>query len=316
MERIITYEGAYAGLMRDYVAFRQGLGFVMPESSQRILLHLAEQLNAKPLIPEIVDAERSGELTAKRSHESDRTRQARYVVLRQFCLYLNRIGIRSYVPPAGAVKARNTFVPHIVSEDEMSAIIKTAEGETLCWPSMVLKILWCTGVRIGEVATLRVGDFHPSQRSLYIAHAKNDRSRIIPIHMSLADELEGYLSLHVVDRSPEGWLFTGREPGQHRSKKAISNRLRGVYRKAGVLTESGAPIRTHDVRHSFAIKALENMVARGQDVYVTLPFLSAYMGHANICDTEYYLRFLPSAHQGLIDLEREVSSVIFGGVGQ
>lgn len=57
------------------------------------------------------------------------------------------------------------------------------------------------------------------------------------------------------------------------------------------------------------------MVESGQDIYVTLPYLSAYMGHANIYDTEYYLRFLPSAHQGLIDCEQEVSHVVFGGDG-
>lgn len=55
------------------------------------------------------------------------------------------------------------------------------------------------------------------------------------------------------------------------------------------------------------------MVAQGRDVYVTLPLLSAYMGHANIYDTEYYLRFLPSAHRALLERESPVSSAVFGG---
>ena len=55
------------------------------------------------------------------------------------------------------------------------------------------------------------------------------------------------------------------------------------------------------------------MVERGQDVYVTLPLLSAYMGHANIYDTEYYLRLLPSSHQAIVEMEADVSLAVFGG---
>lgn len=313
MQKIIEFKGVYGVLLHDYVAFRKGLGFVVPISSQRTLGHLAEYLYTLPLIPEVIDLERAEGFSVKREHESDRTRQSRYVVLRQFCLYLNRIKIASYVPPPGGVKARNNFIPRIVNEDEMAIIIEVADKETLRWPPMILKILWCTGLRVGEVAALKVGDFHEDHSTLYIAHAKNDRSRIIPIHRSLVSEVSDYIQRHRPGSRPEDWLFPGRIPNAHHNKVAVSNRLRSIYRKAGILTDVKTPIRTHDIRHSFAIKALENMVERGNDVYVTLPLLSAYMGHANIYDTEYYLRFLPSAHQSLINCEQEISRTVFGG---
>ena len=309
----IEFTGEYASLMGDYVAFRQNLGFTMPESSQRTLLHMAEFLYTMPLIPEVIDRERADGIAAKRDGESDRTRQSRFVVLRQFCLYLNRIGVAAYVPPAGQVKARADFVPRIVSEPEMARIIEVAEGRALRWPPMALKILWCTGIRIGELSALTVGDFHRSNRSLYIAHAKNDRSRIIPVSESLAGELGEYINAHVPGGDSCRWLFPGKDPGAHRNKVAIGNRLHGIYREAGVLTDEGKPIRTHDIRHSFAIAALEKMVEQGRDVYVALPLLSAFMGHANIYDTEYYLRFLPSAHRALLDQEAPVSHAVFGG---
>lgn len=313
MPEVIEFEGEYASLMGDYVSFRQGLGFVMPLSSQRILRHMAELLYTMPLIPEVIDRDRAEAIAERRGGESDRTRQSRFVVLRQFCLHLNRIGIPAYVPPAGQVKARASFVPRIVSEREMARIIEVAEGKALRWPPMVLKILWCTGIRVGEAAALTVGDFHREEQSLYIAHAKNDRSRIIPVSRTLAEDLGEYVDAHVPGGDPCRWLFPGREPGTHRNKVAISNRLRSIYREAGVLTDGGEAIRTHDVRHSFAIKALENMVGQGWDVYVALPLLSAFMGHANIYDTEYYLRFLPSAHRALVEKESPISDAVFGG---
>ena len=85
----IEFAGEYAPLMGDYVAFRQSLGFVMPESSQRTLLHMAEFLHAMPPVPEVIDRERAEGIAARRGDESERTRQGRFVVLRQFCLYLN-----------------------------------------------------------------------------------------------------------------------------------------------------------------------------------------------------------------------------------
>lgn len=308
----MEFAGEYASLMGGYVAFRQNLGFVMPESSQRWLQRMAEILYAMPLIPEVIDVERAEAIAAKRGDESERTRQSRFVVLRQFCLYLNRIGIAAYVPPAGQVRARNGFVPRIVTEPEMARIIEVAEGKALRWPPMALKILWCTGIRIGELSALTVGDFHRGDRSLCIAHAKNDRSRVIPVSQSLAGELGDYIDEHVPGGDSRRWLFPGRDPGTHRSKKAIGNRLRGIYREAAVLTDEGRPIRTHDIRHSFAIAALEKMVGRGRDVYVALPLLGAFMGHANIYDTEYYLRFLPSAHRALLEREEPTSRAVFG----
>lgn len=219
----------------------------------------------------------------------------------------------AYVPPAGQVKARVDFVPRIVTEGEMARIIEVAEGKALRWPPMVLKILWCTGIRVGEAAALTVGDFHRDDRSLFIAHAKYGRSRIVPVSESLAECLGDYVDTHVPGGDSCRWLFPGKDPGTHRNKVAIGNTLHRIYREAGVLTDAGKPIRTHGIRHSFAIRALENMVEQGRDVYEALPLLSAFTGHANIYDTEYYLRFLPSAHRALVEREAPISHAVFGG---
>lgn len=311
---LTEFEGRHAPLFTEYVDFRVGLGFAVPASTRRILRHIADYLDELPPVPEVIDRERAEEICAAREGESDTTRQCRIVALRQLCIWLRHKGHDAHVPPAGLVKAARDFVPRVVDESEMARIIEVAESGTLAWAPMALKILWCTGLRIGEVAALRVGDWHQGDRTLYVAHAKNDRSRLIPVSPSLAAALDAWVGgLAPEGAAADGWLFPGRKPGTHRNKVAMSNALRGIYREAEVLTPDGDPIRTHDVRHSFAVRALELMVERGQDVYVTLPLLSAYMGHANIQDTEYYLRLLPSAHQQVLDMQAGVTSVVFGG---
>ena len=59
--------------------------------------------------------------------------------------------------------------------------------------------------------------------------------------------------------------------------------------------------RVHDIRHTYAVHALEKMIDEGQDVYCTLPILSAYMGHRGIESTEKYLRLTEESYNRIID---------------
>lgn len=191
----IEFTGEYAALMGGYVAFRQNLGLAMPESSQRWLRHMADLLYTMPLISEVIDMERAEAIAPGREGESDAARLGRLVVLRQFCPCPDRIGVGAYVPPAGQVRARSELVPRIAGEREMARTVEVAEGKALRWPPMVPEILWCTGIRIGEAAAPAVGDFHRKDRSPCVAHAKSDRSRIVPVSESLAVDL-GNTSTH------------------------------------------------------------------------------------------------------------------------
>lgn len=70
---------------------------------------------------------------------------------------------------------------------------------------------------------------------------------------------------------------------------------------AGIFPEGSVGPRVHDIRHTYAVHALEKMINDGQDVYCTLPILSAYMGHRGIESTEKYLRLTEEAYGSVID---------------
>jgi integrase len=46
----------------------------------------------------------------------------------------------------------------------------------------------------------------------------------------------------------------------------------------------------HDLRHTFAVHSLRQIIHSGKDTYVFLPVLSSYLGHVKLSSTEYYLR--------------------------
>ncbi|NLC03829.1 MAG: hypothetical protein GX787_06050 [Tissierellia bacterium] len=54
------------------------------------------------------------------------------------------------------------------------------------------------------------------------------------------------------------------------------------------------------ISHTFAVHALEKMVAEGRDIYCALPILSTYLGHRGLESTEKYLRLTTEAHESVI----------------
>jgi hypothetical protein len=63
--------------------------------------------------------------------------------------------------------------------------------------------------------------------------------------------------------------------------------------------------RLHDLRHRLAIKTLLKWYRCGVDVERRLPHLSAYLGHAHVTDTYWYLTATPELlHYMLRRVER------------
>ena len=51
--------------------------------------------------------------------------------------------------------------------------------------------------------------------------------------------------------------------------------------------------RLHDFRHRFAVRTLLSWYHRGVDIDSRMPVLSAYLGHAHVTDTYWYLSAVP-----------------------
>jgi len=54
--------------------------------------------------------------------------------------------------------------------------------------------------------------------------------------------------------------------------------------------------RLHDFRHTFAVHVIQKWQAEGKDIYLCLPILQNYLGHARLSATEQYLRLVPEAY--------------------
>ena len=226
-------------------------------------------------------------------------------VIRQFCLYRRRSEPSGFVP--GRVWAPQSteakFLPYIFTLSQMRRLLRVATQLDQPGPRFpralhtLVLVLYCTGLRLGEVARLRLADVDLKRGVLFVSQSKG-RSRWVPFHPSLTPELRLYLA-HRGYGSDSAEPFFLRQNGRPLSAQWVSDQLRGLFRRAGMKPAAGrVGPRPYDLRHTFAVHRLKRWYRSGVDIRAHLPWLSAYMGHLDILGTQTYLTATPDLLAG------------------
>ena len=158
-------------------------------------------------------------------------------------------------------------------------------------------VLYCTGMRLGEAARLRMDDVDLRRGVLTVQRSKG-RSRILAIRDDLVAELRQYLKRREEVLATSGTCdpsaFFLRRDGSHLTLRAASEALRCLLRNLGLKPPHGrSGARPYEFRHAFAVHRLTAWAMDGVDVHAKLPWLSAYLGHQNELGTEVYLKATP-----------------------
>jgi integrase/recombinase XerD len=300
----VTFDGAFPELFSEYVEYKRNLGYVYPNSRVYLVKCLSRFLAGWPTDERVLTRDAVEAFTASRKGEPSGSAAGRRGIARQFALFLQWKGIDAWVlPEHSGSRQPSSFAPRIISADEMARVIACADARlaSRCGPqtqpvyAMLVRLLWCCGMRIGEALSLRVGDVNLVDAVITVRKAKHNRARLVPMSESLAAHARRYVvSVGLVPENPAGWFFPSPRGGGYNPGSATAH-IQGLMFEAGVTTASGRAPRTHDLRHSYAVASLAKMQADGVDVYAALPLLATYMGHADIVSAEYYLRLHPSA---------------------
>jgi site-specific recombinase XerD len=175
--------------------------------------------------------------------------------------------------------------PRGLESDELRQVFLTASHDDRLY--CMVALAFCAGLRCCEIAALRTEDVDLHRRWLSVC-GKGDKWRSIPIHPELAAALRRYLA----GRAAAGPLITSlRYPTQPLTAHTISTYLSALIRGIGVAASG------HDLRHAFALRALE---AGGEEHLKTVSML---LGHADTATTEHtYLLRYRGEPQRIIDL--------------
>ena len=287
-----------------YVSLHRALGrkFQRVESVLRSLdFVLARQFPENRIFTEPMFTAWSGEILRV---SGDKARM-RLMCVRKFCLYLARIQPRTFIPDEHTFPRPSApQAPCLLSPSDVARLV---EATRIARPTpqnplrretmrLAVLLLYCCGLRSGELFRLRIGEIDVERRLLRINHTKFNKSRLVPLSPSLADVLQHYLQQRRrkgIPLGPQSPLVWSSQAGNSRS---LSTRPFGriwyrVCHAAGVLNGHRKPPRFHDLRHSFAVEVLRRSYRAGDDPQAALPRLSRYMGHVTPSGTHYYLKF-------------------------
>jgi integrase len=304
----IHFYGIYADDIRAFIDIKRHCGFKY--NTEEKILHLFDEFTMQRKEKYIgISKELALAWSKRRDNESDAYRYKRSITLNQFVLYLNQNGkasTMSHVP-----KPKKTFVPYIYTVAETDRILEECD-KLVCGPIKIdsvrfvmpalLRFLLGTGVRIGEAVDILDKDMDLEQKVFILRDTKNGKERLLPFTESLCNVLTQYYAhrnrLNPNQAEPSFFITA-------RGRKCNSAQIYKVFRQ--ILKEAQIPFKgnhygpnVHQLRHTFAVRSLLQMVRDGMDMYCSLPILSTYLGHQSIEATNNYVRLTTEIYPELI----------------
>lgn len=245
----------YLTTMRDFVAW------------------LAAQPGGEPFHPGLLTetAVRGYMDSLQRAGRAPRTRSKALSGLRRFCQwamdegYLRRNPARAMERPTVVAVA-----PTELSEKQRFVLKQLVEQHATCRFAAIFALGYWAGLRISEIASLRVDQCHINQRagSITLIDAKGGKTRTLDLHNMARRALYDYLfpehpsdqerdqeSLYAFTSQRAAWLRQQGHP-DHLSERGIEHlwmhiKRKGTYEEWQLIAE----VTFHDLRHDFAHRA-------------------------------------------------------------
>lgn len=195
---------------------------------------------------------------------------------------------------------KSTYTPYVFNKEQISFLLEKASAFHTCNDrinpnirntiSCLYAVLYCTGIRISEALALKLQDVTLDEHIILVTESKSGKQRLLPISGSLTVKCREYLgrrcSIHNTYFFDSGSdLHNG-----HIDKRIAYRYFRILLKEAGIPHRGkGEGPRLHDLRDTFAVHSLQKLVSMGGDVNAVLEYLSLYMGHHSIYETQDYL---------------------------
>lgn len=247
--------------------------------------------------------------------QSKSTQAVFIAMLRRFTSFINAQGGSAYIPDDEYSVKREQYNPYIFNDAELAALFSTIDSyqpyygyrhkfkADIILP-VLFRMMYCCGMRPAEPLHLRWEDVDLASGDIYIRGTKHNKER----HIIMSDDM---VSLCQAYRSLIGeheWFFPHPDGGPLHTHW-MTYQFHVCWNHSG-LGRYGNP-RPYDLRHAFATRTMMHWIDSGKDVMVLLPYLSTYLGHAEISSTVYYIHLLPDRIRKSSGIDWRMFSVIY-----
>ena len=280
-------------LVRQYLAHRRALGFVLKDAAQRLpdfARYAQRRAPGQPLTTALALQWATARPSASRSTHAKLLGLVRG--LARFCAVLDP---RTAVPATHLLGPAGQRVrPHLFTEEQTQLILRRARALSTSRSPLhprtyetLIGLLACTGLRPGEARRLHWHDVDPATGRLRIAPCKSSPERMIPLHPTTVRALQRYWAARRRSFPGGEHLLVGvtGQPLRARKTEMIFARLvRGIPSNG-----QRASLRLVDFRHTFASHWIAEWSRQAQPVSHHLLLLARYLGHRDFSSTWWYV---------------------------
>lgn len=176
--------------------------------------------------------------------------------------------------------------PVIPPKEDILAIL---QGTKNLKHKAILALIYGSGLRVGEVAKLKISDICSRTMRVRVEKAKHNTNRYTILSDTTLKVLRQYFRAYFspADYKPDDWLFYGQKKSEHIHVKTIKNTLIKIRDKLKL----NYNISAHTLRHCFATHALED----GVDPV----FIQQMLGHKHLQTTLTYLHMTSKSLMGI-----------------
>jgi site-specific recombinase XerD len=182
-------------------------------------------------------------------------------------------------------------LPTVLSPEEVVRLLEAAPGIKY---KAALSAAYGAGLRVSEVAALKISDIDSKRMMLRIEQGKGRKDRYAMLSPVLLALLRDWYRI----ARPRVWLFPGRDP----VKPMTTRQLRRACHAAAQMAKIAKRVSPHTLRHSFATHLLEQKV----DIHA----IQVVLGHSKVDTTALYTHVATNTIRAIVSPLDRLTSLI------
>ncbi len=319
MHKGYEYSSVFAKLISSYISDRRKAGFMFDNPAYWLFRFdqfcVYCKINDPILTKELFDSWSIISPTETKTPQNNRL-----TALRCFSIYLNTMGICSYVPHILPKAEKN--VPYLMDDSDIHAFFEQVDAYDSLAPvdsferlaveyKVLFRLIYCCGLRNSEACSLRTSDVDTINGTLTIIHSKGDKDRIVYLSEDVRTLCDNYLKwLHIRMPVQSEWFFPGKYPDKYIPKTSVDRKFNEFWNATEKSQSCDKKPTVHCLRHAFVIKRMNVWMENDIDLQVIMPYLSNYLGHKGPMETYYYYHQVEEAFKTIRRKDKISASVI------
>jgi integrase len=215
---------------------------------------------------------------------------------------MRSLGKDVYIPKHFA--SETVGVPHILSGAELQSFFAAVDAyappqpsfRRLVWTYQVLfRLFYCCGLRLSEGCYLPCSCAELNKGTIKILHSKGDKDRLVFLSddvRALCRQYNQKMQSMIADRE---WFFPGWRLDRPIRATSVDKKFGEFWDKTPFAATVDKKPTVQALRHTFVVNKMNEWMEAGVDTAVMMPYLSRYLGHSSISDTQYYFHTIEQA---------------------